>query len=342
MTQDTNIPSLQISSAEFGSDQIFDAWREAIRPVFSVEPISETNDARERIKAWLFDELIFSDVSFSRQSFKHDAFHARDSNYVYLQIYLKGGCNAIIGNRSIRIKPQEIHVLDFSREFYSTADASDVVGVFIPHGLIGYDPHRHAPHMCFPRTSTTGRFLWQVFFALFDQLEQVKQSDARAFSQGFCGLLEGLLLPETASETEPKKDRRERLAEMQSYIARNLSQPDLGAERLCNIFNVSRPSLYRIFAESGGVASYISQRRLDRAYYLLASGACGENRVRDVAERLGYQDPAHFSRLFRRRFGSTPTEVMTNSNSVLDILKPDGNSRQNSEFGRLNQWLLSM
>lgn len=62
-----------------------------------------------------------------------------------------------------------------------------------------------------------------------------------------------------------------------------------------------------MFAEQGEtVADYVRELRLRRARDLLVSDTEAENRIGDIAYRCGFEDPVHFTRLFRQRFGLTP------------------------------------
>jgi len=62
-------------------------------------------------------------------------------------------------------------------------------------------------------------------------------------------------------------------------------------------------ALFRELSGSGP-RSYLEQRRMERAAELLRGSS---QRVADVALSVGYADPLHFSRAFRRRVGLPPT-----------------------------------
>jgi AraC-like DNA-binding protein len=99
------------------------------------------------------------------------------------------------------------------------------------------------------------------------------------------------------------------LERIQRHIAAVLTSPDLLPEALCTRFNVSRTQLYRLFEPLGGVAGYIQTKRLARAYSDLADPKQSHRRVYDIAFDLGFASEAHFSRIFRRTFGVSPSDV---------------------------------
>jgi AraC-like DNA-binding protein len=54
------------------------------------------------------------------------------------------------------------------------------------------------------------------------------------------------------------------------------------------------------------VADYLRELRLRRARDLSSRDTETETRIGDFAYRYGFDDPAHFTRSFRQRFGATP------------------------------------
>jgi len=317
MIQESQIPSVRLDAQLVGKRHCYDAWREEIRPFYDVEPFSAAANGQEQVKAWLLDDLIFSEVAFSHQSFSHNARHASNANYLSLQVYRRGAMRGAIADTPLEVRPGEVHIFDFSREFHSVAEASAVAGAVVAHEAVGYDPGQHPAHMKFSSDSAVGRFLADTFFALMGQLPSLQKADANAVAEGFCGLIRGLLAAASRKGTPNRRFQAERRAEMRSYLDRHLADTALSAERLCKEFGASRASIYRDFAEAGGVARYITQRRLDRIFHQLLSTSPARGRVQEVAGRWGFDDPGHFSRLFRQRFGVPPSVVLGSGDNAV-------------------------
>jgi len=94
------------------------------------------------------------------------------------------------------------------------------------------------------------------------------------------------------------------------YIERHLHDPHLTVSQVAGVMNVSVRHLGRIFESSGTTPSkHILERRLQRAYDDLTSPAATGTTIADIAYRWGFSSQAHFARLFRARFGHTPTEA---------------------------------
>lgn len=74
---------------------------------------------------------------------------------------------------------------------------------------------------------------------------------------------------------------------------------------VANVFHISIRHLNRIYKQYTGltVTEMIHQIRIDKAkHYLIHS----DDKVINVAMKVGYEDPAFFSRLFRRKVGCSP------------------------------------
>jgi AraC-like DNA-binding protein len=88
------------------------------------------------------------------------------------------------------------------------------------------------------------------------------------------------------------------------------ADPAFRVERVAELIGCSRASLYRLFTARGeSVAHTIWLARLERAHALLVDPAHGDRFVSEIAFRCGFTGSAAFSRIFKRRYGMTPSEV---------------------------------
>lgn len=100
------------------------------------------------------------------------------------------------------------------------------------------------------------------------------------------------------------------LLSAKTYIAAHLGDPGLYADAVARAVGVTARHLNRAFAaEQTTVAQYIQARRLDRAKADLTAPNLVGLRVADIAFRWGFTSQAHFSRLFRARFGCSPSQL---------------------------------
>jgi AraC-like DNA-binding protein len=94
------------------------------------------------------------------------------------------------------------------------------------------------------------------------------------------------------------------------HVRRNLHQP-LTVSDLAGISGLSRAHFSRRFAESEGIppAEYVLDQRMRHAARLLTSHA--HLPIKEIASLTGFDEPNYFSKVFRRFFGTSPTEFRT-------------------------------
>lgn len=100
--------------------------------------------------------------------------------------------------------------------------------------------------------------------------------------------------------------RRALYAEVAEIIAEEYSS-ELVLEDIARRVASSRRQLQRAFDEVGHTSfrTYLTNYRMDRAAELLVDTGLP---VREVADAVGYRQPAQFAKAFRRRHGCSPSE----------------------------------
>lgn len=100
------------------------------------------------------------------------------------------------------------------------------------------------------------------------------------------------------------------LAVAQDYIARHLADPGLSSGRVAEAIGVSTRHLSRIFQPTGVSPSrYVLEQRLGKARQVLTDPSFRHLTIAEIAHRWGFASQAHFTRVFRSHFGSTPGET---------------------------------
>jgi len=102
------------------------------------------------------------------------------------------------------------------------------------------------------------------------------------------------------------------------YIARNFEKPGLTVAAVAHSQGISSRYLQRVLETSGvSFTAYVNELRLQNALILLTEGGDGARRISNVAFQVGFSDVSHFNRLFRSRFGDTPTGVRAQRRKAL-------------------------
>jgi AraC-like DNA-binding protein len=85
---------------------------------------------------------------------------------------------------------------------------------------------------------------------------------------------------------------------------------DLTPDRVALALGCSRASLYRVFARHGeSVAATIWSARTARAWRMLVSPESMGLLISDIALHCGFTELPTFTRMFKRRFGMTPSDA---------------------------------
>ena len=201
--------------------------------------------------------------------------------------------------------PGAVHLIDNSRTYRETGTYCAQQNAFVPAADIGYDPGEHPVCLSIPENSPVGRMLVAGFETLFDGLAQ---GHAQHASTHFKLLMKYLL-------TAPREGRANnafqaaRAEAMRRFLQARLTKPGLGIEDLRRTFGASRSTIFRDFAEAGGVDAYIRDLRLAQAYLDLAESGVTRGDITRLAERFDFGTVASFSRKFTQKFGERPSDV---------------------------------
>lgn len=100
-----------------------------------------------------------------------------------------------------------------------------------------------------------------------------------------------------------------RLALIRDFVEANLEDPELTPFRVARALEISPRYLRKLMELNGEtLSSLILRRRLEESAKRLASVLCRRRTVTDIAFSLGFNSTAHFARVFKARFGLTPSE----------------------------------
>ena len=112
-------------------------------------------------------------------------------------------------------------------------------------------------------------------------------------------------LPQALSQTAV---RQQHLVNHAVYYLENHHSEEITLEQLAQQLFVSPAHLSKIFKEATGVSPihYLIHVRLKHAKELLKQE---EWTIKEVAQAVGYQDAYHFSKLFKKYYGTAPSQV---------------------------------
>lgn len=135
-----------------------------------------------------------------------------------------------------------------------------------------------------------------------------------------CAFVRVCLVPAPGNLARIDTSRATALRErLRCVVRQNMNSPDFGQEALRRLVAMSRSKLYRIFEGNGGVVRFIQDECLHAAKQRLAD-IKDKTSIRALAGEVGFLEHSTFSRAFKLRYGSSPTEFreMVSAHHPLD------------------------
>lgn len=252
--------------------------------------------------------IVFVHVEISGMRWERRLQDIRSSDFdpLIVNMMLEGAAQGDFDGREFREEAGTFHFHDLAKPSIHVSTASRTFSLIVPrplaselfgtlddlHGLVVRDA-------CADLLLAHAAQVWRA-------LPNLDQAGAPALGRSLLDLLvvaaaQARASVPPASGTDPRLRRRAEAA-----IERQLNRP-LTIAGLCQALNVSRKSLFAAFREDGGVHAYIRAQRLELAKAALADLERAEP-IGMIAERLGFCDASHLTRLFRARYGMAPRD----------------------------------
>jgi len=115
-----------------------------------------------------------------------------------------------------------------------------------------------------------------------------------------------LMQKDTPSPTgKLRSEELEKIMEARKIIEGNLETP-FSIEEMAKIIGINRTKLQKNFKEVHGNTIYglIADLRMEKAQELLRTEK--SMKIAEIAQKIGYKNPNHFSAAYKRKFGSIP------------------------------------
>ncbi|MFK8183065.1 MAG: helix-turn-helix transcriptional regulator [Phormidesmis sp.] len=370
------IPMARLSAKEIPLEHQFEVWKQTTSPMFDVIPTQNTQSCSCSITSYLVEQLTFMQSSFDEMQFTRTSRHLshQKSDCITLQYFCSGGIQGTLKDgKKLQVASDVISIQDFAHPFSSIGQANSCLSVLIPRQAIAIHEqiYNRYPMFSWPVNSPAGQLLTQTWITIWENLPITAQADAPAIAQGFIGLLNGVLngllngqstrqSPMAAGQaghivghtaagnfmgnlatgnmTTQAQVALAKAEAMKAYLRDNLHLPNVSVNSLCRVFHCSRATVYRLFKAEGGVHTYVRKQRLTRCYQELRElPPDSPITISEIATKWGFTEAASFSRLFRKQYGISPSEVEAERTQRLHPLDKDASYWCESD--RLRQWL---
>jgi AraC-like DNA-binding protein len=258
-------------------------------------------------------EVVLTRLEATRHRVMRSPSIARHTEQPYLKIVapLKGCAGVEQKGRETWVTPGQWSIYD-TTDSYAVANPERVehLIVMLPKAMVAERGLQLDPLMARRLGGSGGvsTLALQTMRNAFAELPSMPEAAARGVGDAITQLVH-LSLLDLAGQATAQTQREALRERIKQHVAQHLADPELTVDQLARALNCSRRQLYNAFAEEpDGVAGYILARRLEACRRVLADRAQDHRSLTDIALGFGFQNMAHFSRVFRNHLGLPPSD----------------------------------
>jgi AraC-like DNA-binding protein len=302
------VPVLRSSDYSVPHEHAFDVYHDANAPVFDTyAPDGGSGFWMDTID-YLIDDIMVSRLDTGPHTMLRTADHLREgtTDWITVQLHHTGGLmGAVGGATTLDLGPNQVAIVDLSEPITAWSRGGVSTWVGLPRHRVA-DADRLAAVRTLDRSSLRGRILDAAVRELWRRLPHARADETDELAGAIAETVNAALAADEFMPTD-----RDLAVAMRDFVNVNLGDLDLDVDTLRATFHCSRATAYRLFEPQGGVAAYIRDQRLMRCFAELTRPAKLPRLVSEVATRWGFENPSHFNRLFKAKFGLPPSRLRT-------------------------------
>lgn len=298
-------------------------WQKLVHDEFvrlDYEP--ENNESfRGSFSASEVGELVFADLWHEAIRVTRSSRNAQtDTEHFYKFSLQLDGYSIIAQNeRESLLKPGDLGVYATHRPFtYTAPETSRTLIVVLPASALQLSPRlaRKITAVKISGDSSLGVIASKYVIEVREALRKGSIRPSMALADSVISVLRSTLI-NSLDDTEDSADEQLVKAILET-IEQRLGDRDLTQNEIAKIHHISVRQLQRIFQEQGTTFTHwLQSRRLDNCRLELESGSRDDSTLHEIAFDWGIPDASYFSRIFRRRFGKSPSEYRHNYSNRL-------------------------
>jgi AraC family transcriptional activator of tynA and feaB len=230
----------------------------------------------------------------------------KDTRSCIVITQLAGNRRYMQNGSSVLLNPGDATLIDSGRP-WSSSCATDCARLYlrVPRWMIENRLQLHkipiTQRIC--GTRGAGSILSRLSQSLYEEAERFQEDEGAAALDAYFQILSACLGHAEGEDQGPPQLR----SRIQKFIDDHLPDPGLRPAEIAAAADISTRHLHRLFSKSGStLGDCIRERRLEQCRNDLTNPGLSRKTITEIAFSWGFSDSAHFSRAFRKQFGSCP------------------------------------
>jgi AraC-like DNA-binding protein len=294
------------------------AWQGAICDVYVHVDVNaeKRSDYQGFIREARFGSVTMTDVLVSEQRITRRERHIAklDKDCYYVEFVQQGKVNILQAGQTLLSNPG-VGAIFSASEAYDLECVGSVRSLYLEIPRKEFSSRFNESGIPVAATIATGRGLGRIaaeFCAMLasegSSLEETVRT--RLGDELMDVLALALDMGDKDDFSEDATAQKARLRSVKAWIEEHLADPDLSLEKIAKSNGVSLRHLHYLFRLTDlSVSEWILDRRLLRCHDALIRPELRSSSVTEVAYRFGFRSSSHFSTVFRRKFGHSPSEL---------------------------------
>jgi AraC-like DNA-binding protein len=313
---ETNV-NIDCNTSSIDVKQRVEVWAETVRSAFgsvNVKTERHGDNLYGHLKSAQRDMLRFNSLRYRGQSHhRTPADIARLKNeYITLTQPDLGKLNVDYGSTQRVLEPGNIYLFNHAVPYYATPQADyGTTSIAFPASALRQRGIKIQPLLMLPASSPQG----SVVLTMADQLTasylQWSDREFSVLTEQFLDLVALFFFnPGLTHSQDESSVRSAHLQRAIAFIRANFGEADLSPAKIAQACGISVSYLHNIFgATDASVETTVINARLEHSRKLLTTPQTMHLPIGMIAYMSGFSHPAHFSRVFRQKFGCTPREL---------------------------------
>lgn len=323
---------IEFDTEGFPASQRFARWQAAIAELFVRLDVKTTvrDEFRMRVRRSMLGPVMWAQNTCSQQHVRRTEKHiAHDGQDLMVFLLSNRGRSVVVqGDREAVLQPGEFAMFDAARAYELQMDDDNIHTVLqVPRAMLvaragELDKHTAVPLVA---ASPLARLAFDFVAGVSRTAEVVEPHIASVLSDQALDLLAMALCERIEGGTpSPSTHRASLLGRIKAIVRSRLVDPTLSPAQVAAALGISSRYVNKLLAEDGtSFERHVLACRLEQCRRDLEMARLDHRRISEVAFAWGFNDPAHFSRAFRARYGISPREWrQTRSQNPLSDQKP--------------------